>query len=208
LSSNSNPKSAREQWSGSLGFILAATGAAVGLGNIWKFPYMVGTDGGSSFVLVYLICVLFIGIPIMIAEILIGRVAQKNPIDSLKEISRINKKSKYWQLIGWWGMCCLILTLSFYCVVAGWTIYYLVTSIVGGLQGLSANTISSVWNDFLSSPVYLIKYQIIFICITFLVVACGVSSGIEKVTKVLMPLLFIVLLFLVFYSYISMGEFF
>ena len=133
MGSESNIKSIREQWSGSLGFILAATGAAVGLGNIWKFPYMVGSDGGSSFVLVYLICVLLIGIPIMIAEILIGRVAQRHPIDSLKNIAKENNNSQGWQVIGWWGMFCLMLTLSFYCVVAGWTIFYLVTSVLGGL---------------------------------------------------------------------------
>jgi len=199
---------AREQWSGSLGFILAATGAAVGLGNIWKFPYMVGSDGGSSFVLVYLICVLLIGIPIMIAEILIGRVAQKNPIDAIKYISKKNNKSNNWQVMGWWGMCCLMLTLSFYCVVAGWTIYYLVTALLGGLQHLSANNISLVWSGFLSSPVQLIKYQIIFILMTFIVVGFGINTGIEKVTKVLMPLLFIVLIFLVIYSASSMGVYF
>tara|TARA_A100001015_G_C14835838_1_gene650469 strand:+ start:244 stop:864 length:621 start_codon:yes stop_codon:yes gene_type:complete len=191
---------AREQWSGSLGFILAATGAAVGLGNIWKFPYMVGSDGGSSFVLVYLICVLLIGVPIMMAEILIGRVAQKNPIDAIKYISKNNNKSNNWQFMGWWGMCCLMLTLSFYCVVAGWTIYYLVTALLGGLQHLSVSNISLVWSGFLASPVKLIQYQIIFILMTFTVVGCGINTGIEKVTKVLMPLLFIVLIFLVIYS--------
>lgn len=208
MGSESNIKSIREQWSGSLGFILAATGAAVGLGNIWKFPYMVGSDGGSSFVLVYLICVLLIGIPIMIAEILIGRLAQKNPIDSLKNIAKQNNKSRGWQVIGWWGMCCLMLTLSFYCVVAGWTIYYLVTAILGGLNNLSAIEISSVWGGFLASPSQLIKYQLIFICMTFIVVGFGVNSGIEKVTKILMPLLFIVLIFLVIYSAANMGAYF
>ena len=87
-------KTKREQWSGQLSFILASTGAAVGLGNIWKFPYMAGSDGGSSFVLIYLLCVLFIGMPIMIAEIVIGRVAQKNPIDALKSIAIKNKKAQ------------------------------------------------------------------------------------------------------------------
>jgi neurotransmitter:Na+ symporter, NSS family len=199
-------KTKREQWSGQLSFILASTGAAVGLGNIWKFPYMAGSDGGSSFVLIYLLCVLFIGMPIMIAEIVIGRIAQKNPIDALKSISKNNKKSPAWQLIGWWGMFGLILTLSFYCVVAGWAIFYFVEAASGNLQNLNTPEVTAVWQNFLHSPSDLIKYQIIFIILTFVVVAMGVHAGLERAARILMPLLFIVLIFLVIYAGVSMPK--
>ena len=110
---------AHEQWSSRFGFILATTGAAVGLGNIWKFPYMAGDNGGSAFVVVYLICVVLIGLPVMLSEMLIGRRTRQNPVNAIATLAEKANHSRYWQLLGWWGCATLLLVLSFYSVVAG-----------------------------------------------------------------------------------------
>jgi len=147
------------EWSSRLSFILAATGAAVGLGNIWKFPYMAGDNGGSAFVLVYLICVVLIGVPLMMAEILIGRCGRQNPVNSLKTLSEHAGRSCHWQLAGWWGSCTLLLILSFYSVVAGWSIAYMGYALSGTFNGLSAAGVGQLWANFLSRPGWLLIWH-------------------------------------------------
>lgn len=195
----------RGQWSGQWAFILAAAGAAIGLGNIWKFPYMAGDNGGSAFVIVYLACVVLIGLPVMAAEILIGRRAQKNSIDALKDMAKESKRSKHWSLLGWWGLLGLLITLSFYSVVAGWSIFYLIKTAVGGFNHDSAHQVVSVWTQFLADPGRLLMYHAVFMVLTILVLARGVQKGLERASLIMMPLLFLVLIILVVYAFVSTG---
>lgn len=196
----------REHWSSKLGFILAATGAAVGLGNIWKFPYMAGDNGGSAFVLIYLLCVAFIGIPLMLAEMLIGRRGQQNPVNSLKTLALTAGKSPHWALVGWLGATTLLLVLSFYSVVAGWSIAYIFRAWMGAFNSLNVAGINNLWLNFLANPWKLLFWHTLFMILTMWVVERGVQSGLEKASKIMMPALFVILLILDVYSYYT-GDF-
>lgn len=192
----------RSTWSSQLTFILALTGAAVGLGNIWKFPYMAGDNGGSAFVLIYIIAVVVIGLPVMIAEIVIGRRSKMNPVDALRTLAVAEQRSKHWSLLGWWGMVGLLITLSFYCVIAGWSIFYLIKGLSGALNHDSDAVLMHIWNGFLGSPGEMTLFTIIFVVMTFYVVAKGVHSGLELANVYMMPILFVILIFLAVYAYI------
>jgi neurotransmitter:Na+ symporter, NSS family len=189
-----------EHWSSKWAFILAASGSAVGLGNIWKFPYITGENGGGAFVLVYIACVLIVGIPLLIAEIAIGRRGGENPVDAIKNIAIGNGISKYWQVFGWIGLAAAFLILSYYNVVAGWTIDYVFKSMTGSFNHLSPQQVGSLFNDLLSHPSKLILYYTIMILITGVIVARGINKGIEKSVKFLFPLMFLILITLVFYA--------
>ncbi len=196
-----NTDTMKSRWSSKFAFIMAATGAAVGLGNIWKFPYMAGENGGGVFVLLYLGFVGLIGIPTLMAEILIGRLGRDNPITTLENLARRSHRSLAWRYLGWWGAFGLILVLSFYSVVAGWAIGYLTKIWFSGLNGLdSPVAVETFWNEFLGSPYNLLLWHTLFMAITLGVVAAGVKEGIERAAKLLMPTLFIVLLVLLIYS--------
>ena len=198
----------RGQWRGQWAFILAAAGAAIGLGNIWKFPYMAGDNGGGAFVVVYLLCVIAIGLPVMAAEILIGRRAQKNPVDAIRIVAHESDASTHWRHLGWWGLFGLLLVLSFYSVVGGWTLFYLYQTITGHLHHLSAQQINGVWQHFIASPVHMSVTHLIFMALTMCVVAMGVEKGLERASKILMPLLLLVLLALVVFAALSTGPYF
>ena len=193
-------------WSSRLNFILAATGAAVGLGAIWRFPYIAGKNGGSAFVLVTILAILLIGIPIMIGEILLGRLGRVNPITTMKKLAMQNHKSPLWQFLGWWGALALLLVLSFYSVVAGWSIAYIFKLWTGQLQSLDQLQIISLWNDFLANPWELLMWHSIFMCLTMWVVTKGIQNGLEQASKIMMPGLFIVLIILTIYNAI-IGDF-
>lgn len=196
----------REHWTSRIGFILAATGAAVGLGNIWKFPYMAGDNGGSAFVLVYLLCVAIIGVPLMLAEMIIGRRGQQNPVTSLYNLAKEAHKSTHWTIIGWIGATTLILVLSFYSVVAGWSIAYLIRAWMGTFNQLNDAAINALWQNFLANPWQLLFWHGIFMIMTMWVVAKGVQSGLERASKILMPGLFLILFILDIYAYFN-GDF-
>jgi len=191
----------KSEWSSRMTFIMAATGAAVGLGNIWKFPYMAGENGGGAFVLLYLIFVIFIGVPILMGEMVIGRLGKENAISSLAHLAKRSNASPYWQYLGWWGAFALVLVLSFYSVVAGWSIGYLVQMWTGGFgDNLSAIVVQNYWEAFISDPYNLLLWHTLFISLTLGVVVLGVKEGLEKAIKILMPGLFLVLIILFFYS--------
>jgi len=189
----------KKQWSSSYAFILATTGAAVGLGNIWRFPYMAGMNGGSAFVLVYLICVLLIGLPVLIAEIVIGRAARRNTVDALTQLAK-PKHSPHWGMLGYWGAIALLLVLSFYSVVSGWSIAYFIKAISGQLHDLSTTQVQTVWTDFQSQPLSLLLWHSLFMGITAFIVMRGITKGLEKTTNFLMPLLYLILITLVCYA--------
>ena len=189
-------------WIGKWTFILAATGSAVGLGNIWGFPYKAGTNGGGAFVLIYLGCILIIGLPIMISEIIIGRKAGNSPINAMKNVALESKKSSMWQVVGWSGIFAGILILSFYSVIAGICLNYIFIS------ATSSGVISSP-DQFLSvtsSPVNLIMWHTIFMVMTALIVSAGIKDGIGRMVKILMPMLGFLMIFMVIYSMVN-GDF-
>jgi NSS family neurotransmitter:Na+ symporter len=189
-----------ESWSGRMAFILASVGAAVGLGNIWKFPYTLGSSGGSAFVLVYLLAILLIAMPIMLSEMVIGRSARRSAPTAMKELAIANGTTRHWAIVGWMGQFALILVLSFYSVIAGWTIAYLFKTISGGLNGLSPEEVGAGFGAFLHKPGPMIVWHLVFTATTVYIVSRGVKVGLEKVVKVLMPALFITLVALVINS--------
>jgi NSS family neurotransmitter:Na+ symporter len=189
-------------WIGKWTFILAATGSAVGLGNIWGFPYKAGTNGGGAFVLIYLGCILIIGLPIMISEIIIGRKAGNSPINAMKNVALESKTSSSWQIVGWSGIFAGILILSFYSVIAGICLNYIF------IAASSSGAVSSPdqFSNVISSPVNLIFWHTLFIVMTALIVSAGIKDGIGRMVKILMPMLGFLMIFMVFYSMIN-GDF-
>ncbi len=187
-------------WSSQMGFMLAATGSAVGLGNIWKFPYMVGQSGGAAFVLVYLACIAMIGLPILVSEWLIGRRGQKNPINSMAEVAAKNGRSRGWAVVGATGVLGAFLILSFYSVIGGWAVSYTVDVAGGAFSGLDKDAVGNAFTDFLGNAGSLLTWHTVFMLLTVVVVAMGVSSGIERASKLLMPALGVLLLVLVGYG--------
>lgn len=192
--------SPREQWSSMLVFVLATTGAAVGLGNIWKFPYMVGTNGGSAFVILYLVCVALIAMPVMIAELIMGKRARANPVNSLAKLAKEAKTSSHWIGLGWMGAFTLLLAFSFYSVIASWGIAYMIYAASGTFVHASSQHINQVWGHFISNPKTMLFWDTLFIVITMLIVVRGVSKGLEKASIIMMPGLLILLVFLAGYG--------
>ncbi|MFQ5470820.1 MAG: sodium-dependent transporter [Gammaproteobacteria bacterium] len=193
-------KSIHGEWSNRWIFILAATGSAVGLGNIWKFPYITGENGGGAFVLVYLACIATIGIPIMMAEVLIGRRGRQSPVNTMLTLCKEAKKSKVWSLLGWSGVLSGFLILSYYSVIAGWALAYVFRAGTGMFTGVSAEVVETIFTDLISDPEKLLAWHTIFIVMTMIIVARGVKSGIEKAVRFLMPSLFVLLVILVGYA--------
>jgi NSS family neurotransmitter:Na+ symporter len=187
----------RGSWGSRIGFILAAAGSAIGLGNIWRFPYVTGENGGAIFVLIYVACVLFIGLPVMIAELTIGRHTQRNAIGAFEALA----PGSAWKLVGVLGVVTGIGILSFYSVVAGWTVGYFVKTFAGEFSGsVSAAQSEAIFREFVSNPWVAILLLGLFIGATMYVVGGGVSEGIEKWSKILMPALFCILLLLTAYA--------
>ena len=189
-------KSIHGTWSSRWTFILAATGSAVGLGNIWKFPYMAGDNGGGAFVLVYLACICIIGLPIMLGEIMIGRRGRSSPANSMKSLATEANTTSAWTLLGATGALAGLLILSFYSVAAGWAMSY----IFNGFQDITAESSSVSFNNLLSSPSSLIFWHTLFISITVFIVARGILQGLEKWINTLMPILFLIILLLCIYA--------
>ena len=187
-------------------FILAATGSAVGLGNIWKFPYVTGENGGGAFVLMYLVCVAVIGIPIMIAEILLGRRARANPITSVQNISRDSGLRRGWNVIGWMGVVAAFLILSYYTVIAGWTLEYFSLALDNRFVGLDGEASGNIFDELLANRSQLVQWQTAFISMTALVLMFGVNKGLEAAVRIMMPVLFLLLLLLLAYA-VYAGDF-
>lgn len=190
----------REQWSSELTFILAALGSAVGLGNIWRFPYVAGENGGGAFVLLYLLFVLGIGLPALIATIVVGRRGKRSPIRSIERVARQEGLSEKWVYLGWLLVLSAFLLLSFFSVVASWTFDYLVKSVSGAFSGLDAVSASSLFNDLKANALRLAIWHGLFMGFTLFVVGRGIRRGIERAIKIMMPSLFFLLLALTVYS--------
>ena len=147
------------QWSSRWAFILAATGSAVGLGNIWKFPYIAGENGGSAFVLVYLFFIALVGIPVLMGEVLIGRRGRLNPAASVSAVADEAGASRLWSGIGWLGLSAGFLVLSFYAVIAGWALRYVFVTASGSFTGASPEAIGDIFGALLASPLQLVFWQ-------------------------------------------------
>jgi NSS family neurotransmitter:Na+ symporter len=195
----------RSHWKNRWTFILATAGSAIGLGNIWKLPYMIGVNGGSAFVLVFIACIFFVGIPLMMTEILLGRRAQKNPLDGMQQLAQEAQASHLWKYIGGMGMLTGLLILGFYSVIGGWVLAYIFEAVRGGFSQITASQSSANFDALLASPLVLLGWHTLFMWMTMSVVARGVNSGLEKANNILIPALFAILLVLLGYS-MSVGD--
>ncbi|WPL18533.1 Na+-dependent transporters of the SNF family protein [Thiorhodovibrio winogradskyi] len=187
-------------WSSRFAFILAASGSAVGLGNIWRFPYTAGEYGGGAFVLVYLLCVAVIGIPIMMAEVMLGRRGRQSPINTMRALAQAQQAPVIWQLVGWLGILSGFLILSFYSVVAGWTLAYVLRAGTGAFSSIDAAGSAQVFSALIADPWQLFLWHSVFMIMVGLVVARGVTSGLEQAVRFLMPALFVLLILMVAYA--------
>lgn len=191
--------STHAHWSSRWAFIMAAVGSAVGLGNIWKFPYEAGEGGGGAFVLIYLLFVFTIGLPVLIAELSLGRRGQMSPIGSMEKIAQEEKRNPLWSLIGWSGVVGGFLVISYYSVVGGWVLAYILKA-ASGFGGFDAAQSTATFGAFVSDPVQPVVGHLAFMLITIGIVARGVEGGLEKAVTFLMPALFGLLLVLMVYS--------
>ena len=189
-------------WVGKWTFVLAAAGSAVGLGNIWGFPYKAGTEGGGAFVLIYLLCILAVGLPIMMAEIMIGRRARKSPVNAMKTAAIDSGQTGKWQAVGWGGLISGILILSFYSVIAGICLNYII------IAAFPTPDISSLeqFNIVTASPSRLLFWHSIFIALNIIIISAGVIGGIERMVRLLMPMLFVLMMVMVINAMIN-GDF-
>ena len=182
----------RGNFGSKLGVILATAGSAVGLGNVWRFPYMAGQNGGAAFILIYFVCIILLGLPGMMSEFIIGRHSAANAARSYMNLAG----GKSWAFMGYMGVFTSMIILGFYAVVAGWCLQYLYASIMGGVHG-DANYVKDYFVTFSSDPIKPTLWSVVFILLTHFVVVRGVRNGIEKASKVLMPLLFVLLIIIV-----------
>ena len=188
------------EWSSRLMFILAATGSAVGLGNIWKFPYITGENGGGAFVLVYLICIALIGIPTMIAEVMLGRRGRQSPINTMATLAAEEKRPAVWAGLGWMGVLAGFLILSYYSVIAGWALSYVFRTASGMFEGVTVEGVNSIFDQLVEDPERVLAWHTIFMVMTMMIVARGVQHGLEKAVRFLMPMLLLILLVLLLYA--------
>jgi NSS family neurotransmitter:Na+ symporter len=181
----------REHWGSRVGFILAAAGSAVGLGNIWKFPYLAGQHGGAAFLITYLALAFTIGISVMLCEFIIGRAARKDPIGAFAKL-----KGGLWPIVGFMGIAAAFVILSFYSVVGGWTLAYILKMMTGVLVNGTSQELGKVFSNFIENPVRPIIFHAAFMTLTIAVVIGGIGRGIERWCKILLPALFVIILIL------------
>jgi len=199
LSSSSN---GAPTWSSGMTFILAAVGAAVGLGNIWKFPYVVGVNGGGAFVLVYILCVVLIAIPILIAELLIGRRGNHSPPEAMRAVAEDAGHSGRWSLLGLMGVVVGFFIASYYSVIAGWTLAY-IPKALGSFGGASPAEVGAQFDVLQADPMTMGLWHTVFMVLALVIVGRGLHGGIEKTVNVLMPALFTMLIAMIIYAAIE-----
>jgi NSS family neurotransmitter:Na+ symporter len=182
----------RDGFASKFGVIAAAAGSAIGLGNIWRFPYVAGENGGAAFILIYLLFVVLIGVPVMLSEFTIGRRAQRNPIGAFSKL----RPGSQWKWVGVMGVLVAFMILAFYSTIAGWTMHYVYLAITNTFAGKDKEALTTIFNTFKSSTFMPVFWQIVFMALTALIVLAGVEKGIEKYAKILMPLLFVIIIIL------------
>jgi neurotransmitter:Na+ symporter, NSS family len=189
-----------QAWSSRLAFIFAAVGSAVGLGNLWRFPYIVGENGGGAFVIIYIACMLLLGIPLITAELLIGRRGQQSAINTMRTLASEENVSPLWAGLGWLMVIIPLLGLTYYSVVAGWGLAYIVEAVQGTFTGISGDDSNQLFNSLTADPVRLAIWHGIFMAVTVFIVARGVNAGLEKAASLMTPALFVILIILVVYG--------
>jgi NSS family neurotransmitter:Na+ symporter len=192
----------RALWASRLGFILAAAGSAVGLGNIWKFPYITGNNGGGAFVLVYLVCIAIVGLPIMMAELMIGRHTRR---DAVGAFIRLEGRRSFWLSAGWVSLGAAFVILSYYSVVAGWTVDYVWRSIQGSFAGQSPSMVEGLFGGLIADGSRQVAWHLFFVVLCLGIVIGGVQKGIERWSKILMPVLLLLLVLLFVNGMLSKG---
>lgn len=190
------PTTNRDSFGSKFGVIAATAGSAIGLGNIWRFPYVAGENGGAAFLIIYLGFIIVIGIPVMLSEFTIGRSAQQNAFGSFKKLA----PNRPWYLIGLMGVAAAFMILAFYTAVAGWTLEYIYQSVINGFAGKSSEELSTMYNSFIGGTWRPLVWFFVFMTLTAVIIMAGVQKGIEKYTKILMPVLLILLISLVIRS--------
>ena len=203
---HTSPAGDTPTWSSRLAFFFAAVGAAVGLGNVWKFPYTAGENGGGAFVLVYLAAAMAVAVPIVVAELLIGRRGRGSPINAVRALAREAGVGGLWQAVAWTNVIAGFLILTFYSVIAGWALAYVPKFATRLFAGTDADRTAQVFSDMLAAPLSMTAWHAVFMALTVLVVAGGVERGIERAVSILMPSLFVMLLVLVGYAAVA-GDF-
>lgn len=179
---------------------MASAGSAIGLGNIWKFPYITGMHGGGAFVLFFIFCIASVGIPLMIAEMIIGRHTRKDPVGAFKRL-----RGGWWTITGWLGICAGFMILSYYCVIAGWAVDYLWLSLTGTFSAKHSTEVPQLFSALLGSDLWQLFWQAVFMGMTVLIVVGGVKSGLERANKIMMPILFLILFSLALFGLLSPG---
>ena len=192
-------------WSSRFTFLMASVGFAVGLGNIWRFPYVAGENGGAAFVLVYLACAFGIGVPILIAELLIGRRGQGSPPSAMANLATANGRSRHWKVVGGMGLLAAYTIEIVYAVVVGWVLWYLFKAITTGFAGVDATMAEAEFAAVLDNNLGMLFWTLVGLAITGLIIYAGVKDGIERAVSVMMPLLFALLLGLAVYNYFAGG---
>lgn len=187
----------RGNWNSRFGYIMAAAGFSIGLGNVWRFPYLVGTNGGGAFVLVYLLICIFIGVPLFYMEVTLGRKAQASPIVGMRKLT---KKNSIWNSFGWLGVLSAFFILTYYIQIMGWILAYLLKMITGQMSGFTGEQISASFTEMMANPVILIVFTLICTVIIAVISAKNLNDGLEKACKFMMPSLFIMLILVVIRS--------
>tara|TARA_B110000483_G_scaffold31242_2_gene37926 strand:- start:4735 stop:6144 length:1410 start_codon:yes stop_codon:yes gene_type:complete len=188
-------------WSSRWTFILAAAGSAVGLGNIWKFPYIAGENGGGAFVVVYIACIVIVALPIMIAEVTLGRMGKQSPVNTIRQLIKTSEAHTGFNIIGWMGVSAGLLILSYYGVIAGWALSYIEYMVSGVFHNVTADNAVIIFDNLLKNKSELIFWQSLFMLMTVAVVILGIHRGLGLASQVLMPLLFILLIGLLIFGY-------
>ncbi len=189
-----------EQWSSRWGFLMAAIGGAVGLGNIWKFPYMTGQNGGGAFVLIYIAAVLLVAIPILIAELQLGKRGHKDIVSGTAKAAEASGHSRKWGIIGWLGMLAAFFVLTYYSVIAGQVLDYVYQALTGSFSGVTPEVARSQFDVLEGNPWRMMIGHTVIMIITMAIVARGIQGGVEKAAKIMMPVFFVMLIGMFFYS--------
>ena len=197
------PVNATEQWSSRLGFLLATVGFSVGLGNIWRFPYLTGENGGSAFLIVYLIFAFAIGLPLLISELSIGRRGRRSASGSIRAVAAEAGLSSRWGAVGGLAVICVFIILSYYSVITGWTLDYLLRAATGSFTGIDATGSAEMFAGLMGNPLRLLLWNTVVHVLVYLIVRRGVQGGVERAAKVLMPALFVALVVMVIYGAIE-----
>lgn len=197
------PPAERGQWSSRFGFLMAAIGSSVGLGNFWRFPYMAGENGGAVFMIVYLACVFLVAFPILIAEYAVGRHAKMSAVGSVAKMAQDAGAPSWWQIAGWVGMAGGFLLLCFYSVVAGWVSAYAVKLFSGEFVAMPAGDVQAAFAAFTADTQAVLFWHTAFMVVSIWIVSRGISGGIERATSVLMPIFFLMLLGMVVFGFVN-----